>query len=78
MSRGGRGGGGAGGFRGGGFRGGGKSGGANVPWTYDPEIKPDYKPSELFPVGNLFFFFWRIAVPKNCFLLTLRIDGPAC
>lgn len=42
MSRGGR----------GGFRGG-KIGGAEVPWAYDPDIKPDYKPSELFPVREI-------------------------
>ncbi|KAI9817324.1 MAG: hypothetical protein M1826_001639 [Phylliscum demangeonii] len=27
----------------------GKPFGLNVPWAYDPDIKPDYKPSELFP-----------------------------
>ncbi|KAI9673857.1 MAG: hypothetical protein M1817_002063 [Caeruleum heppii] len=48
MSRGGRGGRGGGGFRGG--RGGiGRIAGADVPWAYDPDIKPDYAPSELFP-----------------------------
>ncbi|KAI9825081.1 MAG: hypothetical protein M1832_001401 [Thelocarpon impressellum] len=45
MSRGGRRGWGG----GGGGRGGGRIAGADVPWAYDPDLKPDYKPSELFP-----------------------------
>lgn len=51
MSRGGRG-----GFRGGGGGGGGfgrgKIGGQDVPWEYDPELKVETKPSELFPVSE--------------------------
>lgn len=50
MSRGGRGGGGAGRGGRGGFRDG-KLGGRDLPWEHDPEVKPDYTPSELFPVS---------------------------
>ena len=50
MSRGGRGGGRG---RGGGGWGSrrGRGGRPDVPWSYDPDIKLDYKPSELFPVS---------------------------
>lgn len=45
MSRGGRGG----GFGG---RGGFGSGGRDIPFEIDPNLKPDFAPSELFPVGT--------------------------
>jgi hypothetical protein len=48
MSRGGRG-----GFRGGGAAG--RIGGADVPWAVDPDVKPDYTPSQMFPVSDTSF-----------------------
>jgi hypothetical protein len=27
-----------------------------MPWEYDPDVKMDYKPSELFPVRHQFRF----------------------
>jgi len=50
MSRGGRGG--FRGGRGGGGFGKGRMGGIELPWDYDPDLKIESKPSELFPVSE--------------------------
>jgi hypothetical protein len=47
MSRGGRG-----GWRGGRLGGPGKIAGADVPWAWDPDLKLDYTPSQLYPVRS--------------------------
>jgi hypothetical protein len=51
MSRGGRG-----GWRGGRLGGPGKIAGADVPWAWDPDLKLDYTPSQLYPVRDTYFW----------------------
>lgn len=59
---------GRGGFGGGGGRGN-RIGGQDVPWDYDPELKINKEPSELFPVSV------RSATPQRCICTASILDA---